>query len=72
MGKFISRQWSADDIAKLKGMAQKYPTTQIAAQLGRGPSAVTYKAHQLKISLRVHDNATRPGDLPEAETELRE
>jgi hypothetical protein len=67
MGKFISRRWTTDDIAKLKGMAQKYPTTQIAVQLGRAPSAVTYKAHTLKISLRLRDNATRPADETEQE-----
>jgi hypothetical protein len=72
MGKFIARRWTADDVAKLNGMAQKYPTTQIAAQLGRAPSAVTYKAHKLKISLRVWDNTTRLAHDPGAGTELRE
>ena len=49
MGKFISRGWTADDIEKLKGMAQKCPTTQIAARLGRAPSAVTYFGRHLSI-----------------------
>jgi hypothetical protein len=57
---------------KLKGMARKAPTTQIAAQLGRAPSAVTYKAHKLKISLRVGDNGTRPADQSGAGAELCE
>jgi hypothetical protein len=72
MGKFIARRWTSDDVAKLKDMAQKSPTTQIAAQLGRAPSAVTFKAHKLKISLRVGDNATRAADQPGAGAELRE
>jgi hypothetical protein len=46
-------RWSADDIAKLKSMAQKYPTTTIAAQLGRSTAATIVKAHELKLSLRV-------------------
>jgi hypothetical protein len=50
MRKFTPRPWTADDIAKLKELAQKYPPDQIAAQLGRGLFGV--KAHQLKISLR--------------------
>ena len=72
MGKFIARRWTSDDVAKLKDMAQKSPTTQIAAQLGRAPSAVTFKAHKLKISLRVGVNATRAADQPGAGAELRE
>jgi hypothetical protein len=72
MGKFIPRRWTSDDVAKLKDMAQKSPTTQIAAQLGRAPSAVTFKAHKLKISLRVGDNATRAVDQLGAGAELRE
>ena len=39
MPKFVSRRWTPDDIAKLKEMAGKYPAAQIAAELGRGPSA---------------------------------
>jgi hypothetical protein len=58
MPKFISRRWTEDDIAKLKDMAQKYPTAQIASQLGRGISATRVKAHLLRLSLRM----SRPCD----------
>ena len=44
---------TADDIAKLKDMARKLPTAQIAAELGRGRSATIVKAHELQISLRM-------------------
>jgi hypothetical protein len=47
------RRWSDDDIAKLKSMAQKYPTVAIAAQLGRSTAATIVKAHELNLSLRV-------------------
>ena len=47
------RRWTADDIANLKNLAQKHPTAEIAAQLGRSPSATSVKAHELKLSLRM-------------------
>jgi hypothetical protein len=46
------RRWTADDIAKLKTLAQKLPPAEIAAKLGRSPSALAVKAHELKLSLR--------------------
>ena len=47
------RRWSEDEIARLRDMAQKMPVRQIAAELGRGVAAVTVKAHELKLSLRM-------------------
>ena len=47
------RRWTADDIAKLKNMAQKEPCASVAAQLGRSVGATAVKAHQLGISLKV-------------------
>jgi hypothetical protein len=47
------RRWTADDIAKLKNMAQKEPCANVAAQLGRSAGATAVKAHQLGISLKV-------------------
>ena len=52
------RRWTADDIAKLKNMAQKEQCANIAAQLGRSAGATAVKAHQLGISLKV----SRQGD----------
>ena len=52
------KRWSADDIAKLKNLAQKQPRLVIAAELGRSPSATSVKAHQLKLSLKVPTNNT--------------
>ena len=45
--------WTADDIAKLKDMAQKHPTAAIAAELGRTSAAVAVKANELNLSLRI-------------------
>jgi hypothetical protein len=49
------RPWSEDDIAKLKSMAGKFPTKEIAAELGRSVGATVVEASKLKVSLR-----TRP------------
>jgi hypothetical protein len=45
-------RWTDDEIAKLRTMAKKYPTDQIAQELGRGVGAIHMKAHELGISLR--------------------
>jgi hypothetical protein len=47
------KRWTADDIAKLKNLAQKHRREVIAAELGRSPSATAVKAHQLGLSLKV-------------------
>jgi hypothetical protein len=52
------RRWTADDIAKLKDLAQRHPRAEIAAKLGRSVAATSLKAHELKLSLRMRD----PGD----------
>jgi hypothetical protein len=49
------RRWTADDIAKLKNLAQRHPRVEIAAKLGRSVAATTLKAHELKLSLRMRD-----------------
>jgi len=50
------KRWTADDLIKLKAMAQEFPTAQIAVELGRGFSAITVKAHEMQISLRMKPN----------------
>jgi hypothetical protein len=47
------RPWTPDDVAKLRAMARRLPTVQIAKELGRGVSATVMKAHVLGISLRL-------------------
>ena len=47
------RRWSADDVAKLRQLAGIHPRNAVAARLGRAPSALAVRAHQLKVSLRV-------------------
>jgi hypothetical protein len=47
------KRWTADDIAKLKNLAQTRRRADIAAELGRTPSATSVKAHQLGLSLKM-------------------
>jgi hypothetical protein len=47
------RPWTPDDVAKLRSLARKIPTAQIARELNRGLSATVMKAHSLRISLRL-------------------
>ena len=49
---------TADDIARLKNMAQKHPSVEIAPQLGRSTGATIVQAHKMKLSLRLR----RPKD----------
>jgi hypothetical protein len=44
------KRWTADDIAKVKNLAQKQTRKVITAELGRSPPATAVKAHQLGIS----------------------
>jgi hypothetical protein len=47
------RPWTYEDVTKLLSMAQKYPSAQIASEIGRPVSSVGTKAHELSISLRM-------------------
>jgi hypothetical protein len=47
------KRWTADDIAKLKNLAQKHRREYIAVELGRSPCATAIKARQLGLSLKV-------------------
>ncbi len=60
MARSIRRRWTADDVTKLRQLAGKHPRNAVAAQLGRGPSALAVKAHQLKVSLKVVRNHEAP------------
>ena len=56
----MHRPWTDEEITKLRSMAQRYPARTIAAELGRGVSAVAVKAHQLRLSLKVKSKAQKP------------
>jgi hypothetical protein len=53
------KRWTADDIAKLKNMAQKLPLAEIALQLGRTTAATRVQAHKMKLSLRCNNETSR-------------
>jgi hypothetical protein len=44
------RRWTDQDVTKLMSMAQKYPSAQIASEIGRPINSVRSKAHELAIS----------------------
>jgi hypothetical protein len=48
----LKRVWTDDEIAKLRSLAGKIPVKDIAAELGRSPSAVAVEACKLGLSLR--------------------
>ena len=62
----MRKPWPDDEIAKLRRMAQRYPTQRIAAELGRGVSATMVKAHQLRLSLKVRSKMSEPSADPGA------
>ena len=58
----IGRPWSEDDLAKLKRMAGRRPTKEIAAELGRSVEATVAVASRLKLSLRTRFHFGRTPD----------
>jgi hypothetical protein len=50
---YTRRPWRIEDIQKLLSMAQKYPPSQIASEIGRPLASVRTKARDLAISLRI-------------------
>jgi hypothetical protein len=53
------REWTDDEIAKLRSLAGKMSIEEIAAELGRSPGATAVKACNLGLSLRRPRNAQR-------------
>jgi hypothetical protein len=58
----LTRRWSPEEIEKLRRLAGKRRSEEIAAELGRTPGSLAVKAHELKISLRLEgrERATPP------------
>jgi len=48
----MGRRWTDEDIHELRRMAQRYPAPKIAELTNRSVGGVTFKAHQLQISVR--------------------
>ena len=49
----MGKPWTEEDVAKLRNLARRIPTRQIAKELGRGVPATVMMAHALRISLRL-------------------
>ena len=68
----LRRPWTSDDVEKLLNMAQKYPTAEIASEIGRPINSVRTKAHELAISLRMDRRQRQTIDPgPSAWTDFR-
>ena len=53
MRRHVVRPWSFEDLAQLKTLARQLPTRELAFRLERSPAAVTSKARELKVSLKM-------------------
>jgi hypothetical protein len=60
----MGRRWTDQDIDNLKRMAKRYSAPRIAEMIDRTVGSVTFKAHQLKLSLRSsRDTEGKPGSV---------
>jgi hypothetical protein len=48
-----AKPWSSADLKQLRKLAGNEPRARIAKALKRTPAAITFKAFQLQVSLRV-------------------
>ena len=65
----MGRRWTADDLAKLKSMAEHMPAVRIAEMLDRPVGGIVFKASQLGLPLRsaaFRDNPSPPDPGPAA------
>ena len=53
------RAWTEDERVKLRSMAGKIPSGQIAAELGRTNAALAVEACKLRLSLRTRGRGQR-------------
>ena len=51
----MGRRWTEDDVNNLQLLAQRHPVPKIAEIMDRTVGGIIFKAHQLKISLRSHN-----------------
>jgi hypothetical protein len=56
----VRRAWTDVDVEELKSLAGKLSTAQIAVELDRTIGGIIQKAFDLRLSLRVRDQAEPP------------
>jgi hypothetical protein len=66
----MGKRWTDQDIDELKRMAEQYPAPKIAEIMDRSVGGVTFKAHQLKLSLRASRDSTPKPSLRNAAPRL--
>jgi hypothetical protein len=57
------KRWTDAEVEKLKSMAGKRPSDQIAQELGRPRGSVSTKARELKMSLVFHRRRQQPASV---------
>jgi hypothetical protein len=63
MRRHVVRPWSFEDLAQLKALARQLPTRELAFSLEPSPAAITSKARELKVSLKMEKvRKDRPAD----------
>jgi hypothetical protein len=55
----LSKFWTPQEVRTLRQLAGEQPRVRIARALRRSPAAVTFKAFELRLSLRVRDRSRR-------------
>jgi hypothetical protein len=63
--------WTDADIDKLRSLAGKLPSREVAAQLGRSVGATLVQASKLKLSLRMHGRTAGPGPMSAEQVDLQ-
>ena len=61
------RPWTPDDVAKLREMARRLPTVQIAKELERGVSATVMMAHGPEAETQARKRAAGSANRPNLE-----
>lgn len=64
MRRHVVRPWSFEDLAQLRALARHLPTRELAFRLERSPAAVTSKARQLRVSLKIQRPAKESSNQP--------
>jgi hypothetical protein len=61
----MGRRWTDRDIEELTRMLQQYPVPEVAELINRTVGGVTFKAHQLKLSLKSRRQGAANPDSPD-------
>jgi hypothetical protein len=55
----VAKRWTPTEIARLKDLAAQYSAPEIAEKLDRSVGGVTFKAHEISLSLFPRNSPAR-------------